>query len=67
MAYGKSEKSVEVVIDAEGNTQIEAKGYTDGSCRSATDAIEKALGGVSTREMKDHGGREATEGEKVTS
>jgi hypothetical protein len=67
MAYGKTEKSVEVVIDAEGNTQIEAKGYTDGSCRSATDAIEKALGGVSARQMKDHGAREGTEGEKVTS
>ena len=67
MAYGKEKKSVEVVIDAEGNTQIEAKGYTDGSCRSATDAIEQALGGITHREVKDHGRRKGTEGEKVTS
>jgi hypothetical protein len=50
-----AKKQIEVVIDEEGNTTIEAQGYTDGSCRTATDALEKALGSVETRQMKKGG------------
>lgn len=65
MSYGKK-KSIEITIETTGDVQVEAMGYTDGSCRTATDAIEKALGGVNTREMKDHR-KERKEREKVTS
>lgn len=47
-----SGKHINIEIDDEGNTVVEAEGYTDGSCRTATEAIEKALGGVANREMK---------------
>jgi len=50
-----AKKHIDIEIDPEGNTTIEAEGYTDGSCRTATEAIEKALGGVQNRTMKQGG------------
>ena len=62
-----SKKEIIVLIDKDGKPQIEAVGYTDGSCRSATEAIEKALGGVTERKMKRGGGDcEPKAREKVT-
>lgn len=45
-------KSITIEIDEEGNTKVEADGYTDGSCRTATEPFEKALGAVEERKMK---------------
>jgi hypothetical protein len=50
-----AQKKIELTIDEEGNTVIDVEGYTDGSCRTATDAIEKALGGVTNRQNKQGG------------
>ena len=38
-------QSIEFTIDALGNVEMEAKGYTDGSCKAATEPFRKALGG----------------------
>lgn len=48
-----TKKFVEFVIDEDGNVEIEANGYTDGSCRQATLDYEKALGVVTSRKIKD--------------
>jgi hypothetical protein len=50
-----SKKQIELTIDESGNTVIDVEGYTDGSCRTATEAIEKALGGVTERKNKQGG------------
>lgn len=50
-----TKKEVLVTIDEEGNTSIEALGYTDGTCRTVTEDIEKALGAVTNRKMKPGG------------
>jgi hypothetical protein len=47
---------VEVTIDMDtGDSSVEAFGYKDGKCRTATEEIEKALGKVKTRTVKDPG------------
>jgi len=50
-----NKKYVDIEIDPQGNVTIEAEGYTDGSCRAATEAIEDALGQVGERKMKRGG------------
>lgn len=44
-------KRVEVVIDADGNSKVEAFGFSGSGCLDATKAIEDALGGV-TEDVK---------------
>jgi len=48
-----SRKKIEIVIDEEGNSNIEAFGYKDGSCKKATREFEEALGKVTNRKIKD--------------
>ena len=38
-------KTIKIKIALDGSTVVEANGFTDSSCKSATAAIEKALGG----------------------
>ena len=47
-------KYVEITIDEEGETTIEAVGYTDGGCRGATKEFEEAIGSVKKRKLKDN-------------
>jgi hypothetical protein len=45
---------VEVTIDMDtGDSSVEAFGYKDGKCRVATEDLEKALGKVKARVVKD--------------
>jgi len=45
---------VEVTIDLEtGESSVEAFGYKDGKCRVATSDLEKALGKVTARKVKN--------------
>lgn len=53
---GNNKEFVEVTIDLEtGESSVEAFGFKDGKCRVATDPLEKALGKVTGRKMKDPG------------
>lgn len=45
-------KTITVDIDPQGNTTVDVEGFTDGSCRTATEALEKALGVVTARQNK---------------
>ena len=45
-------KSIEVTIKTDGKVEIEAIGFKGGACEKATQAIEQALGTVSTRKKK---------------
>ena len=45
-------KSIEVTIKTDGKVEIEAIGFKGGACEKATQAIEAALGTVSTRKKK---------------
>ena len=37
-------KSIEITISPKGDTKIETKGFTGGSCRNASRNLERALG-----------------------
>ena len=46
-------KQIEFTINKKGAVTIEAKGFSGGDCRTATEAYEKALAGdVKKRKMK---------------
>lgn len=56
------EKTIEVTVDALGNTKVEANGFQGQGCEAATEAIEKAVGGGSggvKRVMKPERNQEA--------
>ncbi len=48
-------KEIEITIDEDGSSSVEAFGYTDNTCKAATREIEEALGAVTSRKEKDHG------------
>jgi hypothetical protein len=37
-------KTIEIIIDTKGGTTVSTKGFTGGSCRDASRALEAALG-----------------------
>jgi hypothetical protein len=37
-------KTIEILINAKGETTLETKGYAGSSCKAATKALEEALG-----------------------
>jgi len=45
-------RRIEVLIDEEGNCEIEAFGYTGGECTEATKELEESLGSRVNRRMK---------------
>jgi hypothetical protein len=50
-----AKKEIELTISETGDVAVEAHGFNDGSCRTATEALEKALGSVTDRKMKRGG------------
>jgi hypothetical protein len=55
---GLGQKYIEIEIDAEGVLRIEVHGFSDGSCKRATQNLEAALGKITGRKDKQ-GGRES--------
>ena len=47
-----SKSTIEVIVETDGQIQIEAIGFKGGACEMATAAIEEALGVVQTRKHK---------------
>ena len=45
-------KRIEIVIEEDGATTIEAIGYQGGECRLATEPFEQAAGAVTDRKVK---------------
>jgi hypothetical protein len=37
-------KSIEIIVSANGETKLETKGFTGADCRTASQALEQALG-----------------------
>ena len=58
-------KQVQIVIDANGEVKIEAKGFTGTECLAATKDIEAALGKVEARTAKPEQFINATVGSTV--
>lgn len=48
------EKRVEITITSDGDTAVEAFGYTDGRCRDATRDFENDLGQWTHRDVKSN-------------
>ena len=46
-----SPKTIEITISPAGETKVETKGFTGGSCRDASRLIEQALGKKSAEQM----------------
>lgn len=49
-----TQKTVEVIIDKDGNANIEVSGFSDGQCLKETEKLEQALGAVSGRSRKNY-------------
>lgn len=47
-------KTIEIDVSPQGDVQVEAKGFTDGTCFAATKEIEQAIGKV-TKDTKKEG------------
>ncbi len=59
-------KQIIVLIDPDGNTEIEVQGMTGRSCRDATKALEEALGIVTqTTNTEDYYRQEVTNAKRV--
>lgn len=43
---------IEIVVSTDGQTQVEAFGYTGASCRVATKVFEQALGNTTAENLK---------------
>ena len=41
-------KTIEIVVDRDGRTTVETKGFTGGECRNASRFVEEALGAVAS-------------------
>ena len=37
-------KTIEIIVDAQGRTTIQTRGFTGGDCRAASQFVEQALG-----------------------
>lgn len=44
-------KTIEITITPKGETTLQTKGFTGGSCRDASKALEQALGLKATEQM----------------
>ena len=44
-------KTIEITVSLQGETKVETKGFTGGSCREASRLIEQALGKKSAEQM----------------
>jgi hypothetical protein len=45
-------ESIDVVIDKEGKVKVEVNGCSGSSCKTLTEGIEKALGKVTSDDLK---------------
>lgn len=43
--------TIEIIIDATGQTRVETKGFVGGACRQASEFIERALGQATSERM----------------
>ena len=50
--FGMKKESIEVLIDADGNTAIEGQNFKGGMCEKVTSFLEKALGSLIKRKHK---------------
>ena len=46
-----SQKTIEIIVSPTGETKVETKGFTGGSCRDASRLMEQALGEKSAEQM----------------
>ena len=44
-------KIIEITVNPQGETKIETKGFTGGSCRAASKTLEQVLGQQATEQM----------------
>lgn len=49
-----TQKTIEVIIDENGDANIEVSGFSDAQCLKETEALERALGAVTGRTKKNH-------------
>lgn len=59
-------RRIEVTFDSQGNSSIEAFGFTGSACLSATKSIEEAIGKIEHRAEK-HGGGDDVKSKAVVS
>ena len=55
-------KTIEILVSPKGETKVETKGFTGGSCREASKLIEQALGEKSAEQMTAEFYRQPTTG-----
>jgi hypothetical protein len=45
-------KTIEIVVDRQGRTKIETRGFTGSSCRDASKFVEEALGHAAGEQLR---------------
>jgi hypothetical protein len=45
-------QEIEIIVDEQGNVQVEAKGFSGADCKTLTKAIEEAVGEVTDVKLK---------------
>ena len=45
-------KTIDIVVDPQGRTRVETKGFTGSSCRDASKFVEEALGHAAGEQLK---------------
>ena len=61
----KTQKTITVIIDKQGNPTIEASGFTGDACLKETKGIEEALGKLSDRSLKPEAMKTTTIADKT--
>jgi len=61
----KTQKTIEVTVDKDGSTIIEASGFSGGACLKETESLEQALGLVQKRSMKSEASKAISIGDKT--
>ncbi len=58
-------KTIEITVSPQGATSIKTSGFTGGSCRDATRALERALGASGTEHLLPEYFQRASTGEQL--
>lgn len=61
----KTQKTIEVIIEKDGSTKVEAFGFTGKNCLKETESLEEALGKLQSRTAKPEMNKTTTIADKA--
>ncbi|HET6249746.1 MAG TPA: DUF2997 domain-containing protein [Tepidisphaeraceae bacterium] len=58
-------KTIEIIIDPQGQSTVQTKGFTGSSCRDASKFVERALGETTGEQLTAEFHQQATEPQRL--